>query len=190
MSLGLHMTPYPPLETFGPRIMIMGPTNAGKSTLAEAIARKLGIPAVHVDLLYHQPNTDWQPRPREEFVALHAAAIATPAWVMDGNYSAVIPERLARATGIIVLDDTLWIRIRRYLWRTLFQRRRIGALEGNRDSVKWTMIHWLWHTRDAARKYRAVAGANQLPHITVANQTELKRLYQTWGLALPDAPEH
>ena len=72
------------LAEFGQRICILGPSNSGKSTLAAAVARKLGLPVVHLDQLHHLPDTDWQPRPRSEFVALHDAAIAGERWVMDG----------------------------------------------------------------------------------------------------------
>src|SRR5690606_1390856 len=97
------MDDLPDLSTLGRRIMIVGPTNAGKSTLAVALGERLGIPALHVDLFRHTPNTDWVQRPDAEFEALHEAAIAEPEWVMDGNYSAIMPARLQRATGIISL---------------------------------------------------------------------------------------
>lgn len=176
------MADLPSLASLGRRIMILGTTNAGKSTLGDAIGRKLGIEPIHADALYHQPNTDWLPRPKPEFVALHDAAIAKPEWVMDGNYSAVLPQRFARASGVIVLDDTLLNRTRRYFRRTLFQRRRIGGLEGNRDSVKWSMIHWLWHTRHSAAKYREMATESDLPAVFVSTAAELNTLYAAWSL--------
>jgi adenylate kinase family enzyme len=74
------------LSDLGDRICILGPSNSGKSTLANAIARKRGLEAVHLDVLHHLPNTDWEPRSRDEFIALHDAAIAGERWVMDGNY--------------------------------------------------------------------------------------------------------
>jgi Cytidylate kinase len=40
------------LPDLGERICILGPSNSGKSTLAEAIARKRGLQAVHSDQLY------------------------------------------------------------------------------------------------------------------------------------------
>src|SRR5690606_26223684 len=153
---GNPMNQLPSLASLGRRIMIMGTTNAGKSTLGNAIGHKLGIPAVHADVLYHQPNTDWEPRPKAEFLALHAAAIQETEWVMDGNYSSTLPERLARATGVILLDDDM-LRTRRYFWRTLIQKQRAGGLEGNQDSLKWSMLHWIWHTRNSAAKYRQMA---------------------------------
>jgi adenylate kinase family enzyme len=50
------------LSDLGDRIVILGPSNSGKSTLADAIARKRGLQAVHLDLLFHLPNTDWEQR--------------------------------------------------------------------------------------------------------------------------------
>src|SRR5437763_1031740 len=97
------MHPIPPLEALGRRICIIGPSNSGKSTLAQAIAVRLDIPAVHLDQLRHLPHTDWEVRPDADFAALHAQAVAGEAWVMDGNYSVHFPERFSRATGIIVL---------------------------------------------------------------------------------------
>lgn len=82
------------LAELGERICILGPSNSGKSTLADAIARKRGLPAIHLDRLYHLPHTNWQPRPGEAFVALHDQAIADERWVIDGNYTKCMPQRL------------------------------------------------------------------------------------------------
>ncbi len=108
-----------------------------------------------------------------------------PAWVMDGSYSRVMPQRVARATGIIVLTDTLLTRYRRYIVRTLFQTQRAGGLEGGADRLNWKMLHWLWHTRHSIGKYRQVAANSGLPHVFVSSQGELDHLYAQWGLSLP-----
>ena len=102
------------LDTLGPRICILGPSNSGKSTLADAIAAKQGLEPIHLDRLYHLPHTDWQPRPAGEFLTLHDAAIAGERWVMDGNYSSCLPQRLARATGLILLDLSTPLSLWRY----------------------------------------------------------------------------
>jgi adenylate kinase family enzyme len=178
------MDDLPALEEFGRRIMIVGPTNAGKSTLAVALGNKLGVPVHHIDLYRHAPYTNWQTRSDEEFHALHAAAVAEPEWVMDGNYSDIMPLRFSRATGVIALDEPLWSRYWRYFARTLSQR-RAGALEGNRDSIKWSMIHWLWITRFSAEKYIGVARQTGLPLVVCRNQKQLQALYRAWGLTRP-----
>lgn len=177
------MMDIPPLTALGNRIVIFGPSNSGKSTLAEALARKLAIPAVHLDQLHHNPNTDWVPRPKDEFHELQRAAIEGPAWVMDGNYSALTSERLARATGAIVLDENHWLRLMRYFRRTLFERHRPGALEGQRDSIKWSMIHWVaFGSRHNGARYRALVAQAQLPSVSRRSMVELKTLYRTWDL--------
>ncbi|SEQ42773.1 hypothetical protein SAMN05428969_3054 [Devosia sp. YR412] len=175
------MHPIPPLAAFGRRIMINGPTTSGKSTLADAIGRKLGIKPVHIDQFSHLPDTDWQPRPEAEFHALHDAAILEDEWVMDGNYTVIMPQRYARATGIVVIDDHFLRRYVRYFRRTLFEHDRIGSVAGGRDSVKWEMVAWIWKTRDSS-KYRRMAAQSGLPLVVCNSLEELQALYDAWGL--------
>jgi adenylate kinase family enzyme len=175
------MHPVPPLADLGRRIMINGPSNAGKSTLADAIARKLDIPAVHLDRFSHEEQGNWVPRSEEAFQALHDAAIADQSWAMDGNYSRLMPQRYARATGIIVIDDHLWRRYWRYFNRSLFQKERVGGLKSGRDSVKWQMVHWIWKTRHQG-KYEVVARRTGLPMVVCRNNAELQQLYAAWQL--------
>jgi energy-coupling factor transporter ATP-binding protein EcfA2 len=85
------------LDELGSRICIMGPSNSGKSTLAEAIARAQGLETIHLDQLHHLPHTDWVPRTANEFAALHDAAILGARWVIEGNYSRLLPQRLGLA---------------------------------------------------------------------------------------------
>ena len=173
----------PELDDLGRRIMICGPSNSGKSTLAAAISHKLGLPVVHLDLLQHLPNTDWQPRPEAEFQQLHDAAITGDAWVMDGNYSRHLPARLARATGIVLIADNRWANFRRYLWRTAMQKDRVGNLKGGKDSLKWDMVRWiLIASPKALVRYRNTLPATGLPFIESRSMRELNQLYENWGL--------
>lgn len=172
------------LASLGPRICIVGPSNSGKSTLAEAIARKCALEPVHLDQLYHQPHTDWEPRPADEFTALHDAAIAGERWVMDGNYSSCMPQRLRRATGVILLDISTPLSLLRYLRRTWFERDRRGALEGGRDSVKWAMIHHIAVvTPRNRRRYVEMVEGLDLPTVTLPSAAAIRRCYRRWELA-------
>lgn len=177
------MPDFAPLESFGRRIMICGPSNAGKSTLAAALGRKLGLAVVHLDQFHHLPNSNWVKRPYEDFARLHDAAILGEAWAMEGNYSSLMPQRIGRATGIILLGDNRFANLRRYLIRTLFQRQRAGNLEGNRDSVKWLMIRWiLFISQRSVRRYRQDLPKAGLPYVELRNMRQLNRLYEAWGL--------
>ncbi|MEM7241299.1 MAG: AAA family ATPase [Pseudomonadota bacterium] len=174
-----------PLRSLGPRIVILGPSNAGKSTLAVAISEKPGVEAVFLDQLRHIPNTDWQIKPDADFATLHDAAIAKDAWVMDGNYSSLFEPRLARATGIIFLRSNRWLRFYRYLIRTLFAgTQRAGGLEGGRDSLKWEMIDWvLFKSKKSSDRYLKVLHTSDLPLVEIHSAKHLKAVYAAWGLS-------
>ena len=174
------------LDELGPRICIMGPSNSGKSTLANAIGRARGLLPIHLDQLHHYPHTHWQPRPDEEFRALHNAAILGPSWVMDGNYSRCLPPRLARATGVILLDTSTATSLYRYLRRTWFERVRYGGLAGSRDRITWEMIHYIvFAARASRRRHEALFRHLHLPKVRLATTPELARFYQSEGLVRP-----
>jgi adenylate kinase family enzyme len=172
------------LADLGTRICILGPSNSGKSTLAAAIAQARSLKAIHLDQLYHRPNTDWERRPQDEFVALHDEAISGDFWIVDGNYSTSMPQRLARATGLILLDISTSTSLLRYFHRTVFRpRNRVGALPGGRDSLKWDMIRHIAIVTPANRnRYAALFREISLPKISLSGKREIERFYRAEGL--------
>lgn len=167
------------LDALGARICIMGPSNSGKSTLAQAIARAKGVPAVYLDQLHHLPDTDWTPRPHAEFAALHDAAITSAEWVIEGNYSSLLPQRLDRATGLILLDVATPVSLYRYVRRCWSEHERPGALDGGRDSVKWDMIrHIMVRTRSNRRRYRDMFATLGLPKVRLGSRQALSDFYR------------
>jgi adenylate kinase family enzyme len=171
------------LSELGERICILGPSNSGKSTLAEAIARKRGWKAVHLDQLHHLPNTNWKMRPPHEFLALHDEAIAGDQWVIDGNYSKLFPKRFERATGIILLDISTVASLFRYVRRTLLNGRRIGALEGGQDSVNFAMLHHIaMVTPENRKRYADVFRQLHQPKVYLRSVRAIEACYQTWEL--------
>jgi len=171
------------LDALGPRICIMGPSNSGKSTLANAIGAARGLAPVHLDQLYHLPNTDWEPRPGDEFIALHDQAIAGASWIMEGNYTRCLPQRLERATGFILLDTSTATSLVRYMRRCWFERNRIGGLDGGKDSVKWDMIHYIAvTTRDNRKRYDEMFDGIKLPKVRLGSIGEIGDFYRSEGL--------
>lgn len=172
-----------PLSSFGERICILGPSNSGKSTLANAIGRKRNVEVVHLDQLYHLQNTDWQVRPTNEFIALHDAAIARDHWVMDGNYSSCMEQRLKRATGLILLDVSTSTSLLRYFYRTLFERKRYGGLEGVPERIKWDMIHHIiLSTPKNRNRYKTMFYDIDLPKVRLSSAHQINQCYRNWGL--------
>ena len=171
------------LDELGPRLCIMGPSNSGKSTLAAAISKARDLPAIHLDQLHHRPNTNWKPRPEHEFFALHDDAIRGPRWVMDGNYSRCLPQRLARATGVILLDVPTTTSLLRYFRRSWFERERHGALDGGSDSVTWAMIRHIVVTTPAnQRRYAALIEEISLPKVRLSTFRDVAQFYLEEGL--------
>ncbi|PHM30162.1 AAA family ATPase [Xenorhabdus innexi] len=171
------------LSDLGNRICIMGPSNSGKSTLANLISTKCNLKVTHLDQLFHLPNTDWQERSVDEFISLHDMAIKEESWVIDGNYTRCLPQRLSRATGIILLDISTPSSLLRYINRTLFQRKRYGALEGNQDSIKWQMLHHITVVTPKSRKrYAAMFKELTIPKIKLVSIQEMKKQFNQWGL--------
>jgi adenylate kinase family enzyme len=102
------------------RILILGRTGSGKTTLARELAAAVGVPHVELDALYFGPNFSTAPLPvlRDRT----SAAIAGDRWVTDGNKSAVRDLVWPRADTVIWLDYplamSLWRLGKRALWRT------------------------------------------------------------------------
>ncbi|MGO3890232.1 MAG: AAA family ATPase [Paenalcaligenes sp.] len=174
------------LAQLGPRLCIIGPSNSGKSTLAAAISQKIHCPLTHLDQLYHQPHSNWVPRATDEFIALHDAAIAEERWVIEGNYSISMPQRLARTTGLIVMESSTALSLARYVRRSLFEPGHIGSLAGDQDSIKWSMIKHLVITTPKNRKrYQQLYQDWSGPKLLLDSTRCVQRVYREWGLVRP-----
>jgi adenylate kinase family enzyme len=151
------------------RVNVVGTSSVGKSTLALALAERLGVPYVELDALHWEPN--WTEAPDEVMRERVRSAISPETWVVDGNYAAVRDLVWARADTVVWLDLSLPTILGRYARRTMRRiilrqelwagnRERLGFLFG-RDSLLW----WILGTyRRRRRDYPLLLAAN--PHIT------------------------
>ena len=135
------------------RIAIIGTSGSGKTTLGRRLAAGIGAPFVEMDAINWQAG--WRSLSAEdpaEFTARVEAALAGPAWVIDGNYSAARAVVWARATHLVWLDydrPTIMARvIRRSIARAL-SRRPLWA-DNREDWRRWGRpshpIRWAWDT--------------------------------------------
>jgi adenylate kinase family enzyme len=106
------------------RVNVVGTSAAGKSTFARALAERLGVPYIELDVLHWEP--DWKEAPDPVMRERVRAAIAAEAWVVDGNYAMVRDLVWGRADTVAWLDYPLRTILWRYLTRT---RRRIQTKE-------------------------------------------------------------
>jgi pantothenate kinase-related protein Tda10 len=109
------------------RIIVIGTTGSGKTTLATQLARHLDAPRIELDALHWGPN--WTPFPVEVFRAQADAATTADRWVLDGNYSAVRDIVWPRADTLIWLDYAMGVN----LWRLT----RRGFMRSARRETLW-----------------------------------------------------
>ncbi len=99
------------------RVLVVGCSGSGKSTVARKLAPRLGLPLIHLDRLYWHPG--WVPTAEPEWQAVITRLSGEPRWLIDGNYARTLPIRLAQADLVIWLDlstsTCLWRVIRRGL---------------------------------------------------------------------------
>jgi adenylate kinase family enzyme len=126
------------------RILILGPSGSGKSTVCKRIGEILGIPAVHLDMHYWNPN--WVETPKNEWPDKVKKLIASEAWVMDGNYTSTLKIRADAADTLIFLDMTRRMSYFRIFVRFLRNRgkTRGDVAEGCPEKIDLDFIKWIW----------------------------------------------
>lgn len=85
------------------KIIIIGPAGAGKSTLAKALAHKLGLPHYELDAINHQEN--WTPIDRDEFRRIVEEKTHQDSWVFCGNYFSTLGFDFWRKADTIIWCD-------------------------------------------------------------------------------------
>jgi adenylate kinase family enzyme len=126
------------------RISIIGLPGSGKTTLAEALSAKLGVPHIQIDRFWFEsggPAVTYH-TPEDELVRIRAkvrektlAAIEADAWVSDGFYSRLQPEIADRADTVIFLDIPLWRRLLNHAVRVVTKNR-------HKELTRWDDIRF------------------------------------------------
>ena len=135
------------------RIVVVGTTSSGKSTLAKQLANLLHADFIELDALHWEPN--WVEADLYDFRERVEAATKSPSWVVAGNYHVVRDIIWPKAEVIIWLDYPFHIVFWCLLSRTI--RRAVTQEElwnGNRETFLphlklWSndsLFHWLFKT--------------------------------------------
>jgi adenylate kinase family enzyme len=163
------------------RVVVIGTSCVGKTTFARSLARVLSFPHIELDTLYWQSN--WIPRPPDEFRALTAQALSQDYWVTDGNYGVVRDLIWSRATTVIWLNYVfplvLWRALTRTVRRVLTKEELFSANRESlhmaffsRESILWWVLTTFHRRRKQYRELFDKRTSPQLVYVEFRNPTE------------------
>jgi adenylate kinase family enzyme len=149
--------------------------SAGETTVANQIARRLGLAHVELDALHWEPG--WAEAPLNVFRERVAQALDCDGWAVDGNYSKVRDFIWSRADTIVWLDYALPVIMCQLVGRTL---QRIVTREelwgSNRESLskslfsRESILLWALQTyRRRREEYPDLLSRSEYVHLTVVH---------------------
>jgi adenylate kinase family enzyme len=157
------------------RIVVVGTSGAGKTTMAKNIASTLDLPCIELDRLHWEPNwealTETNP---DEFVRRVSTAVSADAWVNDGNYEVVRDLIWRRATHLVWLDYPRAVIMYRVVKRSVARALSQEELwAGNREDWRhWLRpshpIRWAWSTwKERRSRFEQLLTGCQYEHLVV-----------------------
>ena len=114
---------------------------------------------------------------REEFDSRLEMALNMDRWIIDGNYSRTIQQRLSRCDTILYLDfgrwSCLWGAISRYLQN--LGKVRPDMPSGCPERLDWEHLKYIWNfnKNNRVRNYTYLAQAKHARHIVLKNRKEV-----------------
>jgi len=135
------------------RIVVIGTTSSGKSTLAEILSGKLNLDLIELDALYWEAN--WVKAPNAIFRQRVETAVSSEHWAVAGNYHIVRDLIWPRAEAVIWLDYPLWTIFWQLTRRTFKRWWTQELLWGTNRENLWmhfklwsqdSLYHWLFKT--------------------------------------------
>ena len=84
------------------KVIVIGCPGSGKTTFAEKLKDKTGLPLYYLDAIWHKP--DKTHIPHEEFDTRLGEILSEDVWIIDGNYSRTIERRIAACDTVFLFD--------------------------------------------------------------------------------------
>ena len=126
------------------RIIIIGSSGGGKSTLARQLGDITGLPVIHLDNVFWNPN--WVETPKDIWLEKVTELLKGEQWIIDGNYGGTMKLRAEAADTIIYLDFKRYICLYRVLKRRIQNqgKTRPDMCEGCKEKIDLEFIRWVW----------------------------------------------
>lgn len=163
------------------RILIIGCSGAGKTTLALQLSEKLGLPLVHLDALYWRDN--WQGISNEEFDRLLTEELRKQKWIIDGNYGRTLPLRLQHCDTVIYLDYSrltcifgIFKRVVRWYGKT---RPDMGANCPEHVDFEFFKFVWTFNKKYRERYHKMLKESDNKKVIILKNRKQAEKFIQS-----------
>jgi adenylate kinase family enzyme len=167
------------------RILVIGCSGGGKSTLSQKIARRFGLVYVSIDRdVLWLPG--WKQRGKMEQRNIIAEKILGERWIMDGTNPSTFDLRLPRT------DFVIWVRMPRLLclwgaisrWLKWIGRTRPEMAPGCLEKIDWEFLQFIW-TFEEKFTPRVVAGLAEhgpnVPILQLKSRGEMRQLLDLLG---------
>ncbi|MFT4003209.1 MAG: AAA family ATPase [Rhizobium sp.] len=167
------------------RILVMGCSGGGKSTLSLKLAARFGLAYISIDRdILWLPG--WVERGKEEQRAIIVAKVRGERWIMDGTNPSTFDVRLPRT------DLVIWVRMPRLLcvwgvvsrWIKWMGRTRPEMAPGCIEKVDWEFLRFIW-TFEEKFTPRVLAGlaahGAEVPVLQVKSRGEMRQLLDLLG---------
>ena len=173
------------------RVLIIGATGAGKSTLGRELRNRLRIPYIELDALHWGPA--WTER--EDFMDKVEDAVAGDEWIIAGGYLRASMLAWPRADCVVWLDYGFAATFGQLLRRTV---RRVVTREelyaGNRETFRQaflsrrSILWWLVKTHRRKRQEFEML-SNTFPTVAVVHLRSRREAAQWLNALPPPAPD-
>lgn len=139
----------------GPRIVIIGASGSGKTTMARSLSKRLALDLLELDLVHWADKVGTQ-RDEDEAKGRVTDFAVRPGWIIEGVYGWLAAPAIPRASTLIWLDLP-WSDCREGLaqrgpWRDATADEHAAFLE-------WAEAYWSRRTSSSFEGHRAIFDA-------------------------------
>lgn len=84
------------------KVIVIGCSGSGKTTFAEKLRDKTGLPLIYLDAIWHK--ADKTHITRDEFDERLTKIFCLDEWIIDGHYSRTLERRMSECDTVIFFD--------------------------------------------------------------------------------------
>ena len=136
----------------GKKIIIMGGSCSGKSTMAQNLSKKFNLPVVYLDLYdpYAVPKGMARDKRKQEINQVIKDTVEKDSWIIEGIYEwYAFEERLNHADTMILLLSPAHKRIWCYIKTCITKTKRHGRAGFSAKNFRWDHVWYMLRRKDA-----------------------------------------